>query len=141
MDNKHGRILTNYFRVTDIKKLNEILAKCKPEHNDKIQLFNKTVENGEKLYAFGCSSLFEGYYDPRIGKSDYDSFEDDLQTVVVPGDAIIIMEVGYEALKFVYGIAHIITREKTEMMDFTYMVTQKAAELLGNPDYKTIMQY
>jgi transcriptional regulator with XRE-family HTH domain len=80
---KHGRILTNYFRVTDIKKINEILAKCKPEHDDKIQIFNKTVENGEKLYAFGGSSLFEGYYDPRTGKSDYDSFEDDLQTVVV----------------------------------------------------------
>ena len=138
--NIRSRVRTNYFRVTDAEKLTAILARCKPDDVDNIQLFNRK-EDGETLYAFGCSSTINGYYVSEDEEADYDSLIDDLQAVVAPGDAIIIMEVGYEALKYVFGSAFIITSEDMRSVDFTNTVLKEAAEVLGNPDYQTTIEY
>ena len=131
---------TNYFRVTDIEKLKEFVAKAQGRDGEKVELFDETID-GETLYGFGCMAPLQGYYDEEAEEYSYDAFLDDLQTVVAPGDAVIIMEAGYEKLCYVYGSAIIVTSEKTESMDFTQLVLQKAAELLGDPDYHTKMEY
>jgi len=140
MSMQQGRMRTNYFRVTDAEKLKEIVAKAQGYEGEKIDLFEET-EEGEALYGFGCIAPLQGYYDEEAEEYDYDGFLDDLKTVVAPGDAIIIMEVGYEKLRYVYGSAYIITREKTESMDLTQLVLAKAAEVVGNPDFHTKIEY
>jgi len=140
MSNSCGRMRTNYFRVTDADKLKEIIAKCQRTDCEEVLLFEEETE-GETLYGFGCPAALQGYYDADAMEYDYDAFLDDLQTVIAPGDAAIIMEIGYEQLSYVSGMAIIVTREKTESMDFTQLVLKKAAEVVGNPDYHTRIEY
>lgn len=140
MADQISRMRTNYFRVTDIEGLSDILQKCEVDDGYGIHKFEKVV-NGETLHAFGCESRIGGYYDPETEETDFISFAKDLQTVVASGDAIIIMETGYEKLNYVYGLAYIITSEKIESLDFTQMVLKKAIEVVGDPDYYTAMEY
>ncbi|MDR0287228.1 MAG: hypothetical protein LBI03_05930 [Clostridiales bacterium] len=140
MENAYGRMRTNYFKVTDTEKLKKIVSKCQGTDGEKVVLFDEIVD-GEILYGFGCSAHLQGYYDEETENYNYDDFLDDLQTVVAPGDAVIIMEIGYDKMRYVYGLANIVTSEKAESMDFTQLVIKKAAELLSNPDYKTKIEY
>jgi len=135
-----GRMRTNYFRTTDVEKLKVLVEKAQGQDGDAVTLFHETID-GETLYGFGCISQLLGYHDDDAEEYDYDAFLHDLQTVVAPGDAIIIMEINYEKLRYVCGWAAIITSEKIESMDFTKLVLQKAAEVVGNPDYQTKIEY
>jgi len=128
--------------VTDVEKLKEIVAKCQGSEGNKVYLFYKT-NDGETRYGFKCYASLQGYVvnNEKSMEYDFDSFVDDLQTVIAPGEAIIMMEIGYAELKFITGTAFIITREKTESLDLTHLALEKAAEVLGNPDYQTTMEY
>jgi len=131
---------TNYFRVTDAEKLKAFVAKAQGQEGEEVELFEREID-GETLYGFGCTAQLQGYYDEDAEEYSYDDFLDDLQTVVAPGDSIIIMEIGYEKLRYVCASAIIVTSEKTESMDFTHLVLAKAAEVVGNPDYRTKIEY
>jgi len=135
-----GRMRTNYFRTTDVEKLEGFVAKAQDHDGEEVTLFNEIVD-GEILYGFGCMSQLQGYYDDEAEEYNFDAFLHDLQTVVASGDSIIIMEVGYEKLRYVYSTAVIVTSEKIQSMDFTQLVLQKAAEVVGNPDYQTRIEY
>jgi len=131
---------TNYFRVTDVERLKAIVEKCEGSEGEKVSLFDEII-NSETLYGFGCTAPLQGYYDEEAEEYDFDSFLDDLQKVVAPGDAVIIMEIGYEKLCYVYGTAIIVTSETTESIDLTQLALQKAAEVVGNSDYQTKTEY
>jgi len=140
MANSCGRFRTNYFRVTDAGKLKKIIAKCQSTDGEEVELFDSDFD-GEKLYGFGCSAQLQGYYNEEAEEYDFNAFANDLQTVVAPGDAIIIMEIGYEKLRYVCASAFIITSETKECLDFIPLALQKAAEMLRNPDYQTRVEY
>ena len=134
MDNSRGRMRTNYFKVTDVDKFTTILSKCKLEDDEQIQLFNKDID-GEKLYAFGCSSNVEGYCYEEIDEPNFDDFISDLQTIIAPGHSIIMMEIKYRLLCYIYSAAFVITADSVDTLDLTQLATEKAAEVLGNSEY------
>ena len=140
MANSQGRMRTNYFRVTDVERFKEIIAKVQGHEGEEVITFNKTID-GETFYGFGCTAQLQGYYDDEAEEYSYDAFLDDLQTVVTPGDAVVIMEISYEKLRYISASAIIVTSERTESMDFAQLVLKKAAEVVGNPDYRTKIEY
>lgn len=140
MATSQGRMRTNYFRVADPERLREIVARAEGQDGENLLLFEQVIDD-ETLYGFGCEMQLQGYWDDEADEYDYDAFVRDLQTVVTPGDAIIIMEVGYERLRYVCGSALIITHDKTESLSLTTLALYKAAEVLGNPEYQTRIEY
>lgn len=66
-----------------------------------------------KYYAFGCYSNIFGIPDDT-GETDvdsYDRFIDGLQKYVAKDDAVILLHVGHEKLRYVTGCATVITKK------------------------------
>jgi hypothetical protein len=159
MANSIGATRTNYFRVIDEERFNEIIDSVVASE-DVVESWSKT-ENGETYFAFGtiddivgfeeCSyeycfnherteefdeSQCEGYYD-----YNYDAFLEALQKVVHPDDAIIIVSSGYEKLRHVYSYATIITQNEVKHTNIWDNAINNAKEMLKNSEYDSEISY
>jgi hypothetical protein len=159
MANSIGATRTNYFRVIDEEKFEDIMDSV-VANEDVVECWSKT-KNGETYFAFGtiddilgfeeCSceycfnykgteqfdeSKCEEYYD-----YNYDAFLEALQKVVHPDDAIIIVSSGYEKLRCVYGHANIITQNKIKQSSIWGSAIEKASEMLNNKEYNPETSY
>ena len=137
----YGCTRTSYFQVKDVEKLKKILQRCSTE--DKIDLFTKTID-GKTYYAFGCESSITGLLPDNTGLEDEGSYPEliaALQEIILPGEAVVILESGHEKLCYVIGEAVVITKEAYEGFNIRDMALEKARELLGNPAYKMQMEY
>ena len=97
-------VRSNYFRVTDEEKLKHIIDSL--EANGEIKLWDAYNENQERIFTFGCEGDIWGS-DP-----DASNFDEDLKKIgeLLPdGEALMVMQVGHEKLRYVSGIAYIIT--------------------------------
>ena len=139
MANSYGRMRTNYFRTTDLEALKRILKRCSTD-GEKIELFERQ-EHGENLYAFGCEFSFRGYFVSGSDEWDFDSFTTDLQKVVAEKDSVIVFEIGYEKIKWLYSEATIITAERIKSLEMPRLARECAADMLGNKDYFTQIEY
>ena len=134
-------IRTNYFHVKDEAKFRELMSRAYGCEDD-IKLFeDKQDADGNPIFGFGLYSSIAGVRDAQEDEDDdcdetsYGEFIDGLQQCVADDDAIIIMEVGNEKLRYVVGSALVITSKGTEYLDVTDLAVQKAKEMLGNPNY------
>ena len=134
------------------KYLNEINNNLKKYETTQAFLFIKLSNfalNEEKLAnavfkqigdAFGCEGSLYGIEDEN-GDYSYGLFIEGLQKYLVDDDAVIILEAGHEKLRYVSGSADIVTKQEIFSLDITSLATQKAREMLCNPDYKTECDY
>lgn len=146
MANYNCAVRINYFKVKDEKAFLSLMEKAQGGE-DGIQVF--TLENKDKegkttrLYGFGCyggiSGLLTG--DSEYCDYDYEAFLKGLQECVADDDAILIMEVGNENLRFVIGTVDVITSKEISYVNMTEAATKMAAEMLGRPDYTTRCEY
>ena len=127
--------------MKNAKKLKEILECCSTE--DRIQLFTQTID-GKTYYAFGCESNISGLL-PAGSEPDKEGSYPDLiaalQKLILPGEAIVIMESGHEKLRYVVGEAVVITKDTYEGFSIRDMALKTARNLLGNPEYEMQMEY
>jgi hypothetical protein len=141
-------IRTNYFHVKNEEKFRELMSRTHG-YEDKIKLLEKQDENGNAVFGFGLYGVIAGVAnakkeengDEYLDENAYAEFIHGLQTCVADDDAIIIMEAGNEKLKYVVGSAFVITNKDTHYLDIDSVAIQKAAEMLGNPAYKTQLNY
>ena len=130
---------TNYFRVTDEDKYNELIKKLSGED---FELFDKTAEDGTVYHGFG------GYggiaYDAN-GTEDFDEYIDDfledLRPIIPKDESVIFTEVGHEKLRYVTGYSTIVTHDGIECINLTDAAKDKAKEMLKKDDYTTTMEY
>ena len=117
---------TNYFHVKDVEKFKKLI-------NDLPygRVFETLGKNGEDVFGFGWYECMP----------DEEEFYNELQKLVADDDAIIIFMVGNEKLRYLTGIARIITSTKQDYVDLTTMATTCAAELLENPNWSTRCDY
>lgn len=151
-------IRTNYFQVTDENAFRELMKHVQGTE-DKVEVFERK-EDGVKLFGFGCGSDIAGvdeeYFmrahgidldgDVELDEDDfaegrYDVFTDCLQKLIVEGDAVIILEASSEKLRFVNGLAEIITRNRMEYLDIKRLSIECAAKMLNNPGWNTQLEY
>ena len=146
MANYYCTIRTNYFHVKDEEKFRELMSRAYGCEDD-IELFERIDDDGNRLFGFGTYGSIAGVRnaqedeDEDCDESSYDEFIDELQRCVADDDAVIIMESGNEKLRYVVGSAFVITSKDTYYMDIDSVASQKAAEMLGNPAYKTQLNY
>lgn len=139
-------IRTNYFRVKDPDAFREFMSRVYGDE-DNVELFEKLDEEGRPMFGFGTYGGIGGVRnaeadeDDDADESSYDEFIEGLQANVAEDDAVIIFEAGHEKLRYITGIATVITSQKCTFLDITDMATKKAAELLGNSNWATTCCY
>lgn len=129
---------TNYFSVTDPERLAQLV--CRMSAEDAVQLF----DDGHGKYGFGCYSNISGLIENDEGfldEPDYDLMCEELQSIIIYGDAIIIMEAGNEKLRYVVGIGTIITKDSIQVVSLRDCLLGKAREMLANAAFSTSMDY
>ena len=136
-------VRTNYFHVKDEDKFKDLMSRvygCE----DEIQLWERKDQNGKTTFGFGAYGGIAGLRSADDEDEDdnaYDEFLDGLRECVADNDAIIIMEVGNEKMRYVVGAAEIITSKKCEYIEISELAAQKAAEMIGVTDWTTQLCY
>ena len=148
MANYSCAIRTNYFHVKDEEKFRDLMGRAYGSE-DSISLWEEKDPEGKPVFAFGVYGGIGGIMnaqedeteDEDLDETSYDEFIDGLQECVADDDAIIIFESGHEKLRYVIGDALVITGAGHWYMDIAALATEKAAEMLGNPGWKTKCTY
>lgn len=128
MANYYGNSKTNYFRVTDEKRFEELYEGLVGEW---IEDLTKTV-NGEKYHCFGGDSL--SYYDENIDEYDFDYFLEELQKILPDNEVFVYMESGHEKMD-VSGWCVVVTNKEIKNTSLHSYATEQAKSMIG-PDVK-----
>ena len=129
---------TNYFRVTDEEKYQELFSGLCAE--DTIQDFTVVDENGSLLHGVGCygSPFCE---DPNGEAEDgFDGFVDVLRKILPEDEAFIYLESGNEKLRYLIGIYITATRDEVRSGDIAELAQEAAKEMLGD-EFTTRVYY
>lgn len=147
MANYYCSVRTNYFRVKDPNAFREFMQTVVASE-DSVHVWEETDRNGDPTFGFGCfGSVLGVATDGTDGDKEYEDeydFEEfiyQLSEHVAPGDAVIMIEVGNEKLRYLVGNALIVTENQYEYLDLNKLSVECAAQMLGNSDWKTRMDY
>jgi len=135
MANFEGVMRTNYFHVKDAEAFVRFIDEVETDVG-KLQLLKKG-----NVVGFGCYGEILGVKNPETDVADYDAFLSQLQTHVVEGECIILIQIGHEKLNYVVGHATIITPETIRTEDISSAALAKARTALNNPEYNTELDY
>ena len=136
MANYMGTARTNYFRVTDEEKWQELFnGLC---CQDAIHDFTEE-KDGVKYHGFGAYDSIE-YIDEETEEYDFGVFVNELQKILPDNEAFIYMESGYEKLRYVTGFVLVVTNKETKSMSLDSWAISQARELLGS-NFTTKMNY
>ena len=135
MANFEGVMRTNYFHVKDVDAFFRFIDEVETDAG-KLQLLKKG-----NVVGFGCYGEILGVKNPETDVADYDAFLSQLQTHVVEGECIILIQIGHGKLNYVLGCATIITPETIRTEDISSAALAKARTTLHNPEYNTEFDY
>lgn len=135
---------TNYFHVKDPDAFRELMKKADAED---LHLWEEKDEDGNLIFAFGCYGSIAGIpiqNEEGDLETDDDSYEDfltELQKCVEESDVIIMIESGHEKLRYVSGIATVITSNSIKYLDLSRAALGLARRMLVNEKYDPRMDY
>ena len=152
MADYHAKIRTNCFAVTDEMKFRNIISSCSA--NDEIIIFDEKQDDGSKKYGFYCFGSIYGLpetedNDTAVNSEEsseyedcdysYDLFTQALQEIIPDDEAVIIIEIGNEKMRYLVGRCTVITRNDVKYGDIVSVAEKLAQEMLGNSSYETEM--
>lgn len=142
MANYECAVRTNYFHVKDEFAFKELMGKVVCSE-DGLDIFERKDEKGETIYGFGCYGSIMGIATEGEDEDEYsyDKFIGELQKVIEPNDAIIILEAGNEKLCSIGMYADVITSEGCNILNLEHMAVESAKNMLKNPDWETKCTY
>lgn len=135
MANYMGTTRTNYFRVTDENRYQELFSRLRGE--DDIRDFTKE-KDGILYHGFGTYGCIE--YEDEDGELYLDDFFNELQKILPDDEAFMFFESGHEKLRYVTGVSVIVTKKEIVSESMVNWAIKKAKELLGN-DFETQTDY
>ena len=142
MANYDATIRTNYFSVKDEKAFRKLMESVNAEAE--IHIFEQEMYDGSKKFGFGCYGAISGI----CAVSDEDEYPDidgciqeALQKLVCEDDAVIMVEIGYEKLRYVTGLGAVITSTEIRHIDVWHESLVAARLLLDNPNFQTQIDY
>lgn len=147
MANYYCSVRTNYFHVKDPEAFREFMQTVVGNEGS-IHIWEETDLNGDPTFGFGCYGAVLGVAtDGTDGDEEYEEeydFEEfifQLSEHVAPDDAVIMIEVGNEKLRYLVGSALIVTEYDHEYLDLSTLAVERAAQMLGNSEWNTRMDY
>lgn len=150
MANVITKTRTNYVSITDTDKFNEIIHSCVAD--DEFSIIEKQID-GETKYGFYINADIDGLRDnSECDKScaecddledceydfNYDDFLKALQTVIAPGDALIITTISYLKMIELHAYVEVVTADAIKSINLESGAMALAQEMLGNKDWSTI---
>lgn len=136
MANYIGTSRTNYFRVTNEQKYNELINNLICEDN----IHDFTEErNGILYHGFGAYDSIE-YMENEYDDYDFNKFLKELQKILPDNEAFIYFEAGHENLRYVSGFVLVCTNKEIKSMSLDVWAKEQAKKLLGS-DFETQTSY
>lgn len=139
MANWYGASRTNYFRVTDEEKYEELIGRLSCE--DEIHDFSYE-KDGEIWHGFGAYdsiSFLADEDDEEWYHIDY--FVDELSEILNENDVFICMCSGHEKLRYVTGEVIVATKTEKTYLDMETYAVEKAKELMNDSNFTTRVCY
>ena len=133
---------TNYFRVTDEAKYQELFSKLDAPDDFGVQDFTEVVD-GKKYHGFGASGTI-GYYadeDDPDDDGDMEPFFREMVKILPEDDAFMLFEAGHEKLRYLVGHATVVTHNGIRYNNMQNWALTAARDMLGNPDFTTNTDY
>lgn len=136
MANFESTTRTNYFSVTDEEAFESIAGKL-TSNEGSVSVWSRT-EDEVKKYAFGAYGeiLYEG-----IPLTDSEAFLTEMQAILPDSEAFVIEEMGHEKLRYLSGVAYIITKHDNDCIDFDTFIRKKVHDMTQNNAYKCELDY
>lgn len=139
---------TNYFRVTDEEKYNELFKNLVGLESEICDFTFTKEEKGITLHGFGSygpisyrvpnSNTDEDYDDEDY---DFDQFLAELQAILPENEAFIYMEAGNEKLRYITGFSVVVTKNDIASVDIRSAALEIAKRLLNDKKFDTQMEY
>ncbi len=137
MANYHCAIRTNYFHVKDSELFHQFMARVYGTDSS-VELWEGKDADHQAVFAFGSYGEISGLRDALdVDEAGYDVFIRSLQQHIREDDAVVILEVGREKLRYLVGSAEIITCSSRECLDISDLAQARAATMLGTPGWQT----
>ena len=142
MSQYYGNTRTNYFRVTDESKYNELFSHLICDGDD-ISDFTKVDKDGIIWHGFGGYGTIDFIENSHDDDMDYnfDLFIKELQKILPEDEAFIMFESGHEKLCYVIGYALVVTKNDCKHIELRDWAAETAKEMLNNPKFRTITEY
>jgi len=150
MANSYSKCRTNYFSVTDEARFREIISNCSGEE---VCVLIQSEKDKSK-FGFYCSCNFSGLMEAEDkemcescdDKTCYDCINmdsdgaldylyEELQKILPAGEAVIITEIGSEAMRYLSADCIIITKDEIRGLVLSDLALSAAREMLGNPEF------
>lgn len=143
MANYYCTTRTNYFHVTDEQAYAELFAGLQCE--DSVEDFSEKLKDGTIIHGFGAHGYILWFRNHDAEEDCDDEFESEflprLQKLLPAGEAFIIMEAGYEKLRYVTGYATVVTADSIKFLNIADLAVQAAREMLGDEHFQTKLEY
>ena len=136
MSNYECASRTNYFSVTNEEAFESIAGKL-TSNEGSVSVWSRT-EDEVKKYAFGAYGeiLYEG-----IPLTDSEAFLTEMQAILPDSEAFVIEEMGHEKLRYLSGVAYIITKHDNDCIDFDTFIRKKVHDMTQNNAYECELDY
>ena len=128
---------TNYFRVTNEKRYNELFENISA--NDGKWDYSQKAPNGDILHCFACEGGLD-YREPDSYDSEIDYFISELQKILPENEAVIYTEGGHEKHRYVIGFSLVITSKTVDWLQLPELALDVAKNHLGK-EFTTVMDY
>lgn len=138
MANYYGDSRTNYFRVTDEERYNELFSHL-TAYGDDVNDFTKE-QDGILYHGFGAFNSIDYLTDDGEGYN-FDLFLSELQKILPEDEAFIYMESGAEKLCYITGFSIVVTRNEIKNVNIISDALSLAKQMLNNEDFDTQMEY
>ena len=137
MANYNCAIRTNYFHVKDSELFRQFMSRVYGTEGF-MELWEEKDADGQTVFGFGCYGGISGLQDALdVDEASYDAFIRGLQQHIREDDTVIILEAGWEKLRYLIGCAEIITCSGFEYLNISDLAQARAATILGNPGWQT----
>ncbi len=134
MANYECCVRTNYFRVTDEERYNELFSNLLGMD---LEDFTKE-EEGIVYHGFGAYDSIS--YECDNDDYDFDVFLTELQKILPEDECFIYFESGHEKMRYVTGFTLVCTHTSISKMDIVNWAKQEARRLIS-PEYETQTEY
>ena len=140
MANYYGVTRTNYFRVTDEESYKRLYEGLVSE--EFIEDFTYEDKDGNIYHGFGSYGVID-WIDRSLDEyeCDFYYFLKELQKILPDDEAFIFMESGYEKLRYVTGVAIVVTNKEIRSNNISNWAIDEARDMLGNPKFQTKLEF